>query len=1014
MNNLHRAIGFACCALIASTAPSQVLPFQSYTVRDGLLSNGVHTFLQDSQGYLWIGTRDGVSVFDGWTFTNYTTSNGLPPGPIKQIFEDRAAPGKRLWILTVGGRLCRFVDGLLIPFSDSSATWAHRITSLGQDHTGTIWVGTEDTLATIVQGRLQPVETGICMGLVDAIQEQGDSLLWIGSRSGLTCYSFRTGHFKKVDLGLSPPVFTAALFPDEEGNLWTCVNDYVMQIRDLRVSGRRKEVGVGFLVQDHRGGLWFGSYAGLYRVRKDNLMSPVDHFTTVNGLSENTLKTAFVDRQNNLWVGGIARGIARLSETSTVRFVLKGINPANHYSIGASDSSGHIWVVTPSGLLETWEDSVGRWHQAIADIKDGGRTRESFVVTLNDTGLVSATLPYSIFIDHRGRLWIGYSNAQLACYEVTESGDAPSRLKLVSILRPTIDFPDGTPLCFIVDRSGMVWYSEGGRILLLDPGRRRPLVRIFGDREGISSDKTYVRALACDRHGNIWAGFFNTGVARLDVDSISGGSFHPFPLPEQAFDQRIGSIREDNEGRVWIASESNGLIIADYGGIEARSIKDGLPSNIVTSIAEDNSGRVWVSTGVGVAYLDSARSTVVHRKSDLADSYVFCSGSTKKGRLWFVTIDGLVVYNPTKEDRWEVLPSPLITSFRANGVELAVASGLNVSYDQNHIEIGFVAISFRDQEDVRYQYRMSGVDPDWHPPGKIRAVTYAALPQGDYTFEVRAFDARGVPGATTTSLSFSIVPPFWRTSWFSIVFWITLAVAGGTAIRFIEIRKTRKRLQELEYQQVRDKERLRISRDMHDEVGASLTEIAILSELARRNALQSPDANEHMKKIAEKSRAVIDSIGEIIWAINPRNDPLENLVSYLHRYAVEYFKSSSITCRFDMPEQLPTVQLTSESRRNVFLVVKEALHNVVKHSEASQVTLRLIVGDRSLAIYIEDNGRGFFMNEGMGEGIGLQSMKRRAEDIGGSVEFESNQPSGTRMRLQVPMANVYEERGKRN
>jgi signal transduction histidine kinase len=347
-------------------------------------------------------------------------------------------------------------------------------------------------------------------------------------------------------------------------------------------------------------------------------------------------------------------------------------------------------------------------------------------------------------------------------------------------------------------------------------------------------------------------------------------------------------------------------------------------------------------------------------------------------------------------------------------VELGVVSGLNLSYDQNHIEVGFVAISFRDQKDVRYQYRMSGVDPDWHPPGKMRAVTYAALPQGEYMFEVRAFDARGVPGATTTSLSFSIVPPFWRTSWFTILFWITLAVAGGSTVRFIEIRKTRKRLQELEYQQVRDKERLRISRDMHDEVGASLTEIAILSELARRNTLQSPDTNEHMKKIAEKSRAVIDNIGEIIWAINPRNDSLENLVSYLHRYTVEYFKPSSVICRFDMPEQLPSVQLTSESRRNVFLVVKEALHNVVKHSEASEVAVRLVASDRSIAIYIEDNGRGFLVNDGVGKGIGLQSMRRRAEDIGGSVAFESNRPSGTRVRLQVPMTNVYDERGKRN
>ncbi len=506
------------------------------------------------------------------------------------------------------------------------------------------------------------------------------------------------------------------------------------------------------------------------------MSSPVDHVTTINGLMENTLKTALVDRENNLWIGGIARGITRLSETNTYRFALNDINPPYQYSIGTADSNGHIWVAAPSGLCEIWEDPIGRWHQALAEVGDGRGERPAYPVF----GVpVKGILPHSVFVDHRGRLWIGYSNAQLACYEVTASGDAPSRLKLVRTLRPKVDFPDGFPVCFTVDRSDMVWYSEGNRILLLDPGRRHPLVRIFSDREGIPSEQTYVRAFAGDKHGNIWAGGFNSGVARLDADSISRGSFRPFPLPEKAFEQRIASIREDKDGRVWIASESNGVIIHDNGNVETRSIKDGLPSNIVTSVTEDNAGRVWVSTGVGLAYLDSARSKVVHRKRDLADSYVFCSGSTKNGRLWFVTMDGIVVYNPSNDDRHEVLPSPLITNLRANGVDLAVASGLKLSYDRNHIEIGFVAISFRDQKDVRYQYRMSGIDPNWRPSGTIRAVTYAALPPGDYTFEVRAFDARGVPSAKTTSLNFSVVPPFWRTWWFGTLAFILVLGGGG-------------------------------------------------------------------------------------------------------------------------------------------------------------------------------------------------------------------------------------------
>jgi signal transduction histidine kinase/streptogramin lyase len=846
------------------------------------------------------------------------------------------------------------------------------------------------------------------MGLVDFVQEQGDSLLWFASRSGLTCYSFRTDQFMEVDLGLSPPFFTAALFPDEEGNLWAGVNGYVVQIRDCRVVNKLQASGLSFLVQDHRGNLWFGSYAGLYRVRKDSLMSsPVDHFTTMNGLMENTLKTALVDRENNLWIGGIARGITRLSETNTYRFELNGINPPYQYSIGTADLNGHIWVATPSGLCEIWEDSIGRWHQALAGVGEGRGERPAYPVF---GGLVKGALPYSVFVDHRGRLWIGYSNAQLACFEVTASGDAPSRLKLVRTLRPKVDFPDGFPVCFTVDRSDMVWYSEGNRILLLDPGRRRPLVRIFSDREGIPSKQTYIRAFAGDKHGNIWVGGFNTGVARLDADSISRGSFRPFPLPGRALEQRIASIREDRGGRIWIASESNGVFIHDNGNVETRSIKDGLPSDIVTSVTEDSSGRVWVSTGVGLAYLDSVRSRVVHRRRDLADSYVFCSGSTKNGRLWFVTMDGLVVYKPSYGARHEVLPSPLITSLRANGEDLAVACGLKLPYDRNHIEIGFVAISFRDQKDVRYQYRMSGIDPDWSPTGTTRAVTYAALPPGDYTFEVRAFDARGVPAAKTTSLDFSVVPPFWRTWWFgTLAFIVVLGGAGGT-VRYIEITRLRRQLRALEQQQALDLERLRISRDMHDEVGSTLTEIAILSELTKREIGNGVATKLHLQKISDRSREVLDSISQIIWAISPKNDLLGDLAAYLRTYATQYFAHSSIHCRVDFPETFPDSRFAAESRRNIFLMVKEALHNVLKHSGATDVDVRLTVEDQTIVIVIEDNGKGFSLNEGTGKGIGLHSMKKRAQDIGGTIEFESNQPSGTRVCLRIPLGSAEEEK----
>lgn len=995
----------ACCLFLAPPESlCQILPFHLYAVKDGLVSHDIQTLYQDSRGYLWIGTTDGISVFNGKEFKNYTIADGLPRGFIRQIIEIREKSSSTIWAMTQDGSISRLQAGRFQNSNyDSTTLWGHRIKTLRQDHSGTIWAAMEDTIAQIVSDTVKLVSTGIRMKSVFLIVEQPDSLLWFGCRSGLVYYSFRSQQFKPMDLGLPNASSIADLSLDEDGNLWVGLREgYIVQVRNMKVVDKRRTPPFDFLVNDREGNLWFGTYSGLYRLSKDGFSSAhIDHFTVENGLAENTLKTAFVDREDNLWIGGISSGLAKLSEKSIYRFPLEGMIPTYHYSVGAADSNNHIWVVSPSGLWEIWENPSGRWRKVLSQIKQGAGQNKAYPVFYVNNVVVKEPIPYSIFTDHLGRLWIGYSNAQLACYQVTPGTNAPSQLHLVRTFRPGIDFPDGFPICFIVDKDEMVWYSVSDKIVLLDPNRSQPLLRIFGEREGLPAG-TYIRTLFKDASGNVWAGFFNKGVARLDADSIAKGSFDRVSIAQLPPNQKIASITQAADGNMWIATESSGFAILENGVFKLRSMRDGLPSNIVTSMTEDTTGRVWVCTNLGVAYFDRTNSTRVHRKNELIGLAVYRSGTTKSGLLWFVTSDGLVTYDPRNEVR-DRIPPTFTTRFQVNDRERPIENGMKLSYDENRCVIDFVAISFREERSIRYQYRLSGIDRDWQPPVENSSVIYAALEPGDYKFEVRAVNENGLSSEQPALLVFSIAPPFWKTWWFTAFLWVAALASVGGTIRFIEIRKLHRKLRALEHQQALDRERLRISQDMHDEVGARLTEIAILGELARKSITNSPVAETHIQSVSEKAREVIDNIGEIIWAINPKNDLLENLAAYLRHYTLQYLKMTPIKCRFESPDMIPDIHLSAEARRNIFLVVKETLHNIVKHSAATNVEVSLVANDEKLEIVIVDNGRGFSAENRNYFGNGLNNMERRAKIIGGTFEIQSHPGNGIMVRISVPI-----------
>jgi signal transduction histidine kinase len=298
---------------------------------------------------------------------------------------------------------------------------------------------------------------------------------------------------------------------------------------------------------------------------------------------------------------------------------------------------------------------------------------------------------------------------------------------------------------------------------------------------------------------------------------------------------------------------------------------------------------------------------------------------------------------------------------------------------------------------------MDGIDSGWVQSGTRRYAGYPHLDPGEYVFRVKGSNNDGVWNEVGTSILVTIVPPFWARWWFRILAVVTLFLAIGGGIRYVEMRKLKRRIELLEQERALERERTRISQDMHDEIGAGLTEIGILSELAKRNIQSPQEAEIQMQRVSETSRETIASIGEIIWAINPKNDLLDDLVAYLRHYTARYLGPTGITLEFDIPETIPDFHLSAESRRNIFLVMKETLHNIVKHAEATAVVIKVSFTKEHLDILVKDNGKGFSESDTSQFGNGLHNMEKRMRTIGGGLFIGSKPGEGTSVAIGLEL-----------
>jgi signal transduction histidine kinase/ligand-binding sensor domain-containing protein len=1014
---------WACLVVITPLFHAETLPLKSYTMSDGLAHDRADRIVRDSRGFLWFCTSEGLSRFDGIEFKNYTQDDGLPHRSIRAFLETKNG---QLWLGTGDGVVLFDPRGRssrdrdpggenVPPMFRVFRPEAHpngqpaEVDDLIEDRNGIIWVATTNGVHTLVKTDDWQLRRFDIQAAVDnkntnfyRLLEDNSGWIWAGTESGL----YRISPDRGTVTTIHPLLRIGSILEDRHGRVWvgsvggtddgdqiglhlySIVDGQPQKIRTFRKpDGLQDEIWLNALLETSDGRILVGIGNALSEYIPDAAPgAPSFHTLTTEGgvvsLSE--------DIAGNTWYSTSSSGVRRLARGGFVNFSAEDNLSAKRITSIISSSDGRIYVLA----------EVNKIHRFDGDAFTVVEPREMLTQSWG-RGQVS-------FRDHTGSWWIA-SGEGLQRYPPVEKLED---LEHVAPLR-TYSAKKGELFSDVVfhlfeDSRGDIWIGTIGGTPGLNSlvrwERSTESLVPYTTEDGLPSLNAPT-TFGEDRAGNIWIGYYGGGLARL-----RHGKAEIFGPEDNLPPGYIYNIFTDSNGRLWVATTNGGVVRIDDPTTDEKprlvqiTTNDGLSSNQATCTTEDKFGRIYVSTGRGVNRLDlrTGRIKIFTKADGLPENIITQCKRDKDGALWFGSWNGLARYLPLADDQ-SPPPSVFLSDLRVNGESTKNLSQLgetnldNIDFtsDQRQIQIDFFALGFGAGESLRYQYKLDGIDPDWSEPTAQRTVNLNLSP-GAYTFLVRAINAEGVASETPARFSFAIARPIWQRWWFLLIVALSVALTGYAIYRY-------RVAQLLKLERVRT----RIATDLHDDIGSSLSQIAILSEVARHKAGEN-GAAEPLRRIADTSREMVDSMSDIVWAINPQKDHLSDLIHRMRRFASDTFDSTDVGYRFQFDEATHDIAVGADLRREIYLIFKECINNTAKHSGADNVDISVSAPGDVLLIRVSDNGCGFDVAEAItGEytgygGNGLLNMRRRAERLGGNLAIDSVVGKGTTITLKIP------------
>jgi signal transduction histidine kinase/ligand-binding sensor domain-containing protein len=1030
------------------------------TEHGGLSQNTVFAALQDRKGFLWIATGDGLNRYDGHSCKvfrhNPSDSTTISAHQVFSILEDSEG---NIWCGTIRelnlyipqtGTFERYYNQILGAKSPSQFAL-----SMFEDIKKRLWVCTGAGLFYLDKKTKDFIPASQLDSSGNVFDKQRCQRLPNGQKRNVIALFNAKGitdglceldpvRDRFIPVQYKPKgssYLYSPLYLDSKGTFWNGLYEptagkvpslwtYHPSTQEFRQSSVFSGDVLGCTVQeDDFGNYWFASPNSLRIFNPHTLQSDTIRYNANDpeGLASNLLHTyiGHTYKHGKHYISTDGGGvnlfkpkfthIHRTTETETNQL------SANMLWGMAEDSLGYVWAATIGGGINRFNPSTGE----IRSFLGKAQIRP-------------------VFCDTAGTIWTEDLRARLI--RITETGSVQPRIRYFDL---PIKDKFWHLLNIIQDRYGKIWCSLlGGTVFRFDPETKK-FTHTFPNLG---------TTLHLDSKGSIWAG--DEGITIFDpadADRIrfSGKDSTPHLFtrfrheennPSSLADNVIKHFHEDTDGTMWIAT-IRGLDHFDPATKRFTHYNEqsGMPNSYVYGILPDDNGNLWVSTNRGLSKFNKTSKTWRNYSPyDGLQSYEFDRSSfvrlrkggtdgRMKGWMLFGGVNGFNIFHPDSVRDNPDKPPVAITNVLINEkpysdlwrgfqkdspqygtAEVSELTALELAWTDNTLSFEFAALEFTDPEKNQYAYQMEGIDKGWVQSGTLRTARYAGLSPGDYVFRVRACNNDGVWNEDGTRLRIRIVPPFWRTAWF-----YGLLLVGGVGIvvgttRTISRQRFKRELalttERLEAAQALERERLekalelererrRISQDIHDEVGSGLTKILMLTQ----NATETAQPN---KEIAGTAQGVIDGMQEIIWSINPKNDTLQSLVAFIRSYGREFVSAAGMNVIVETPEGLAATPLRTDVRRNVFLAVKEALNNALKYSAATEIRIGLEVEQSSYIFTIADNGRGFIPDverlPTMRGGNGLENMRLRMEEIGGSFHLDSVPNEGTKIVLEIP------------
>ncbi|MGJ8696576.1 MAG: sensor histidine kinase [Verrucomicrobiaceae bacterium] len=986
---LHFALLFLVQSLVGYGTISDNWFYRVWQTEDGLPDNSVSAIAQSSEGYLWIGTNGGLIRFNGISFTTLPLRE-IPNLPSKQVHSMTLDHQGQVWMGMERGPIISIGDTSVKTLTEADGVINRRTSNLTVDLQGRIWIAYTIGVCLVENGKV--TRFGKNQGVPQARQSgtacDSDGNIWLASGPKLKV--FKDLGFEEVFDFKKSPIKIAA---SRDSGLWITHESNLIHFKSAdsqtTITRLPPDTQVTAIKEDHKGAIWIGTrQKGLFRFHQAQLQSVPTSHLWINCISE--------DHDGNIWAGTNGGGLNLILPR-----IAKLTSPGEGFPLPSvrsvcRDASGRLWITSLDGQLAV---------------------KEALQWQLFDK-LPQNCLANCVTSDTRGRIWVG--TQQHGLLEIRDNEVHP--------LDPAHTLASNSIRSLHPSKNGGLWIatSRPDKLYLLQNNGITPISSPISLKP--------IRAITETTDGTTWIGTAEGHLLRVDGQEL---------IDESAIDgptlRSIRTLHATPDGSLWIGYAGDGLGHLKNGTYRRLTTENGLHDDYLSQIQHDPNGNLWIAANRGLFRL-----SLEHLLSD--SSHLYCqvygrdnglpsiqpsrdyapsSVNHPNGKLYFSTHSGLLEVNTNDALNNTPPPPVILENISLNNEPIALFKkrsilppdinsrtadlsdpnpAITLPPDHDNLVISFAALNFATPENTLTRYRLHPVDKKWQVIDKQGRVTFPRLPAGNYRFQVIASNGAGDWNKEGASVTIKVKPFFWETWWFKFgIATLTALIAGG--IVFLGLRrKHQNQLQAIAAKQALEQERSRIARDIHDDLGASLTRISLLSQ---SSSAENDQPQSAMGQIRSTTRNLMRAMDGVVWAISPEHDEFDDLANYLSSYAQEFLSVAGIRCRLLFPVDLPEQSLSAQLRHNLLLASKEALNNIVKYAQASEVRISLIPEDHHFILKFEDNGKGIDPNAPSdparsNAGSGLTNMEKRMKEIGGVCNFHSTIGKGTTVEFIVP------------